>query len=124
MNLKRLAAAAFIAFAAPAVAQSSPALSQARQAGAIGERFDGYMGVVAGTSEEVRRQVGAVNIRRRTLYIGLASRRRVTVDAVGIATGCELLRGVKVGEAYMLADGTWRRRAPGEAPPVPEYCAS
>ena len=124
MTLSRLAVAAFIAVAAPAAGQSSPALSVARQAGIAGERFDGYMGLAAAASEEVRRQVGAVNIRRRSLYTGLASRRRVNVDAVAVAAGCELLRSVKVGESYMLPDGQWRRRAAGQAPAVPDYCAS
>ena len=124
MTLWRLAAAACIAFAAPAAAQSSSALSSARQAGLVGERFDGYMGIASSASEEVRRQVGAVNIRRRSLYTGLASRRRVNVDAVAVAAGCELLRSVKVGEAYMLPDGQWRRRTAGQAPAVPDYCAS
>ena len=124
MTLSRLAVAAFIAVAAPAAGQSSPALGVARQAGIVGERFDGYMGLAAAAPEEVRRQVGAVNIRRRSLYTGLASRRRVNVDAVAVAAGCELLRSVKVGESYMLPDGQWRRRAAGQAPAVPDYCAS
>jgi uncharacterized protein len=33
-----------------------------------------------------------------------------------------LLAGVSVGEAYMLAEGGWRRRAPGQSPPIPNYC--
>ena len=50
-------------------------------------------------------------------------RRNVTPDAVAIAAGCELLAKVQVGEVYMLNDGVWRRRAPGQPPPVPAYCA-
>jgi hypothetical protein len=111
------------AFAAsPAMAQS-PAFESAVQAGAIGERYDGYMGFVGTPSPELRRQLAAVNLRRRNLYIELSTRRNVTAQVVGVATGCELLGRLGVGEAYMLKDGVWRRRAAGEPPPQPDYCA-
>jgi uncharacterized protein YdbL (DUF1318 family) len=114
--------AALLAAAAPAVAQDSPVIVQARQAGIVGERYDGYLGYSATAGERVRRQVGEINIKRRSLYTGLAVRRRATVQEVGIAAGCELLRGVKVGEIYMLSDSVWRRRAAGQPEPVPSYC--
>ena len=107
---------------APAAAAQGPAMAAARQAGTVAERFDGYLGHSANASAAVRRQVGAVNIRRRSLYTGLASRRQVTVQEVGITAGCELLADVKVGESYVLGDGVWRRRAPGQGAPVPSYC--
>ena len=88
----------------------------------VGERYDGYMGYTGAASSDARRQVGAVNITRRSLYSGLSARRGATVQEVGIAAGCQLLRDVKVGESYMLNDGVWRKRAPGEAAPVPSYC--
>ena len=115
-----LVALAMIA-AAPAVAQS-PGFAAAIEAGQVGERFDGYMGFVNTPSAEVRRQVAAINLRRRNLYIELAARRNVTPEAVGIATACELLGRVGIGEAYMLKDGARRRRAAGEAAPLPAYC--
>jgi len=107
--------------AAPAAGQS-PGLASAIGAGQVGERFDGYMGFVNVPSGEVRRQVAAINLRRRNLYIELAARRNVTPEAVGIATACELLGRVGIGEAYMLKDGAWRRRAAGQPAPVPDYC--
>ena len=107
--------------AAPAAGQS-PGLASAIGAGQVGERFDGYMGFVNVPSGEVRRQVAAINLRSRNLYIELAARRNVTPEAVGIATACELLGRVGIGEAYMLKDGAWRRRAAGQPAPVPDYC--
>lgn len=121
--LRFFAAASLLAVAAPAPAQISPAVVAARQAGIVGERFDGYLGFAATPSSEVRRQVGAINIRRRSLYTGVAMRRNVNVQEVGIAAGCELLAGIAVGEAYMLSDGVWRKRAAGQAASVPAYCA-
>jgi hypothetical protein len=111
-----------LAVVAPAAAQTNPAIAAARQAGVVGERYDGYLGYSATASAAVRRQVGAVNIRRRSLYTGLATRRNVNPQAVGIAAGCELLAEVRVGEIYMLNDGVWRRRGGGQPAPVPGYC--
>jgi len=107
---------------APAVAQSSAVVASARASGTVGERFDGYLGFVAQPSRALRTQVDAINIRRRSLYSSLALRRSVTPQDVGIAAACELMRRVAVGEAYMLNDGAWRRRGPGQAAPRPDYC--
>lgn len=110
------------AIAAPAGAQTYPDLAAARRAGQVGERFDGYLGYASTPSPLVQRQAAAINIRRRALYSALAARRGATTHAAGIATGCELLASLPVGEAYMLSDGVWRRRRVGEPAPRPQYC--
>ena len=119
-----LAAVAFAAIGAAPAPQNPAVVAAARQAGVIGERYDGYMGFVATPTAEMRRQVGAVNLRRRTLYIGLAARRGVSPSVVGIATACELLPRIAAGEYYMLSDGVWRRRLAGQAVALPSYCGS
>jgi len=119
MRLSFLAAAAL---AAAPVAAQSPALSQAIAAGQVGERYDGYMAVVGSPSPELRRHVNAVNLRRRNLYIQLSTKRNVTPELVGMATGCQLLSQLAPGEAYMLSDNVWRRHAAGETVPLPDYC--
>ena len=116
-----LAALALLAGAAPALSQPV-AIAQAIQAGQVGERYDGYMGFVVPPSPEVRRQVAAVNLRRRNLYIELAGRRNVNPAVVGVATGCQLLRQLSPGEAYLLSDGVWRRWTPGQPAPLPQQC--
>lgn len=113
---------AAFALAVPSAAQAPSALAEARRAGIVGERFDGYLGTAQTASEAIRRQVAAVNIKRRSLYVGLAARRRVTPETAGYATGCELLSRLRPGEAYLLQDGVWRRRKPGEPPPSPSHC--
>ena len=106
--------------AVPATAQT-PAVDAARAAGVIGERYDGYVGVAATASPAVRSQVAMINIQRRSLYSRLAASKGVSPSDVGITAGCQLLSRVGVGEAYMWADGAWRRRAPGRSA-VPDYC--
>ena len=110
-----------VAVAPPVLAQS-PALDAARASAAIGERYDGYIGIAQPVSPQVRGQVATTNIRRRSLYSSLASRKGVSPQEVGITAGCQLLARVGVGQSYLLADGGWRRRAPGQAAPVPSYC--
>jgi uncharacterized protein YdbL (DUF1318 family) len=119
-----LAAIALVAFTTPASApaQDPAAIVAARRAGLIGERFDGYVGVVnPNASAELRRQVAALNIRRRSLYSNLAARKGVSPEEVGITAACSLLRRIGVGEYYLLGDGGWRRVTAGQSP-VPSYC--
>ena len=116
------AMAAALSLAAPLAAQNTPTVTVGLASGAVGERFDGYLGYVTAVSPALRRQVDAINIRRRTLYSNLAARRGVSPQDVGVTAACELLRRVDVGQAYMLGDGQWRRRAAGQAAPVPDYC--
>jgi len=107
--------------AVPAAAQT-PAIDAARASGAVGERYDGYVGVAAPVSAAVRSQLTSINIQRRSLYSRLAASKGASPRDVGITAGCQLLARVSVGEAYMLGDGVWRRRAAGQSAPVPDYC--
>jgi uncharacterized protein YdbL (DUF1318 family) len=117
-----LLAFASLAVPASAPAQDPAAILAARRAGLIGERYDGYVGVVnANASAELRRQVAALNIRRRSLYSSLAARRGVSPEEVGITAACSLLRRVGVGEYYLPGQGGWTRVVAGRSP-VPDYC--
>ena len=122
--MKRLviAATAALCAAAPASAQSSPAIRAAKAAGQVGERYDGYLGHASYLPATVRREVEAVNIRRRAHFTNLAAAKGVSPQDVGITAGCLTLGSVQVGEAYLLADNVWRRRAAGQSAPVPTYC--
>lgn len=112
-----------LAIPASAPAQDPAAIIAARHAGLIGERYDGYLGLAsANVSAELRRQVGAVNIRRRALYSNLAARKGVTPEEVGITAACSLLRRVAVGEYYLADQGGWRRLGSGQSA-VPSYCS-
>ena len=121
MSHCRLLAAALLAAAAPAAAQTA-AVDAARNAGAIGERFDGYIGIVSIVSPAVRSQLASINIQRRSLYSRLAASKGVSPQDVGITAGCQLLARVGVGQSYMLTNGAWRRRGAGQPAPVPDYC--
>jgi uncharacterized protein YdbL (DUF1318 family) len=118
--MRRLLLVGGLLLGASAAAQT-PDVDAARAAGIIGERYDGYIGVQGVASAALRSQVARINIQRRSLYSKLASSKGASPQDVGIAAGCQLLARVGVGEAYMLADGTWRRRAAGQSA-IPDYC--
>jgi uncharacterized protein YdbL (DUF1318 family) len=116
---RALIVAAAVTTAVPAMAQRLP---DAIASGVVGERFDGYMGFATAPTPDLRRHVNAINIKRRNLYIGLASGKNANAELVGMTAGCELLAGLAVGQAYMLEDGIWRRRTPGQPAPQPAFC--
>ena len=122
MRLALLIAGA-VMLATPGSAQESASVMQARGAGLIGERFDGYLGFVTRPSEALRRQVNSINIRRRALYANLARRKGVSTEEVGITATCTLFTRIPVGGYYLTSDRGWLRRGAGQAAPRPSYCA-
>ncbi len=106
----------------PGSVTAQDAVIAARTSGIVGERYDGYLGVVGMLTPSLRSQVAAINIKRRALFSDLAARRGVTAQDVGVAAACTLLGRIAVGEVYQLSDGEWRRRASGETAPRPAYC--
>ena len=123
MRFAAFAAFLAMAVAVPALAQMSAQIRSAKAAGQVGERYDGYLGMASGASLAVRREVEAINIRRRSHYSNLATAKGVSPQEVGITAGCLTLSAVAVGEPYLLADNVWRRRRPSDAAPAPSYCA-
>ena len=111
-----------VMLATPGNAQDSALIVQARGAGVIGERFDGYLGFVATPSEALRRQVNSINIRRRALYANLARQKGVSTEEVGITATCTLFMRIPVGGYYLTSDRGWLRRGAGQAAPRPSYC--
>lgn len=116
-----LLAALGLAVPASAPAQDPATIIAAKRAGQIGERFDGYLGYVITPSAGLRRQVDAVNIRRRSLYYRLAASKGVSPQEVGITAACSLLRRLAPGEFYLQGQGGWQRYAPGQSA-APSYC--
>jgi uncharacterized protein len=64
--------------------------AQLRATGLVGEQADGYLGLVGSASADIRAQMDAVNIQRRSYYTQLAARRSATIEEVARSTACEL----------------------------------
>ena len=124
MSRMALLAASLLAIAMPGGAQvpAGQAVAEAKNRGLVGERYDGYVGLVAETGSMLRHQVQSINILRRSLYSRFAIARSVTPADVGITAGCQLLATVGVGERYYAPNNSWHQRRPDEPALVPDYC--
>lgn len=104
--LTALGATSFI----PASA-GGPVIEQAQADGLVGERIDGYLGLVdPNAAPDIRRRVNEINAQRRTLYGQLARREGVPVEQVARLTGEKQIQNAARGEFVMRDDGRWTRK--------------
>jgi uncharacterized protein len=86
-------------------------LDDAKAAGLVGERIDGYLGVVdSGASADVKALVEQINAERRAKYAEIAQKQGAPVQAVAQIAGEKLIQRAGGGEYVMGADGQWRRK--------------
>src|SRR5690348_18333550 len=88
-----------LALSAPALAQRDPAYQAARSAGQVGEKPDGYLGVVGSQSPAVQSMVSDLNIRRRENYAQKAQEQGVTLQEYAMTQGCILISRTQIGRA-------------------------
>lgn len=96
--------------AAPAQAQRDPAYAAARAAGEVGEKMDGYLGIVGNETAQLRRLVNDINIKRRALYSQKARASNATLEEYALAAGCQAILATTPGEKYQAPDGSWQTR--------------
>ena len=97
-------------FAAPALAQRDPAYASARASGKVGEKMDGYLGIVGAETPELRRIVDDINIKRRAVYSQRAQANNATLEEYAITAGCQAILATSAGEKYQAPDGSWQTR--------------
>ena len=117
-----LALAGAMLTAGAAQAQRDPAYAAARSAGQVGEKMDGYIGVVGGSNSTLQRLVDDINIKRRALYTQQAQAQSATVVEYAFTSGCVNIQRTVPGEMYQSADGSWKKRtaaAPDRDPRCP-----
>jgi uncharacterized protein YdbL (DUF1318 family) len=110
------AAMALTALAAPALAQRDPAYEAARQSGKVGEKPDGYLGIVGGADASLKQVVDDINIKRRALYAQKAQAANATLEEYALTAGCLAISRTAAGEKYMTPQGAWQTRT--SAPPI------
>ena len=101
--------------ATPAFAQRDPAYEAARSSGKVGEKPDGYLGVVGGADVSVKKLVDDLNIKRRALYAQKAQAANATLEEYALTAGCLAIARTSPGEKYQAPDGSWQTRT--SAPP-------
>lgn len=99
-----------------AYAQRDPAYAEARSSGKIGEKMDGYLGIVGGATADIQRLVNDINIKRRAVYAEKAQAANATLEEYALTAGCLAIARTKSGEKYQAPDGTWQTRT--SAPPL------
>ena len=86
-------------------------LERAKGQGLVGEKADGYVGiVVAETNSLVQALVNGVNAKRRAAYEEIAKKNGTSVDAVALLAGEKLVERAAKGEWVTDANGVWRKK--------------
>lgn len=99
--------------AAPASAQRDPAYQAARDNGQVGEKMDGYLGIVGASTPALQDMVDDINIRRRAVYAERAQSESATLEEYAFTAGCLAIARTTPGEMYQAPDGTWQQRGQG-----------
>lgn len=89
-------------------AQAGP-LEDAKRAGQLGERPDGYVGLPK-PAPEAQRLADEINAKRREAYGEIAKRNNAQPEAVGALTGARLIDQSPPGTWIMDSHGTWHRK--------------
>lgn len=110
------ALAALAMVASPALANRDPAYQAARSSGQVGEKMDGYLGIVGSASADVDKMVKDLNIKRKAVYTQGAQGSGVSVEEFAFGAGCKNIRDTAAGEKYQAPDGQWQTRT--SAPPI------
>ena len=108
--LRRLGAIALLAVSLSFGLTAGP-LDDAKAAGLVGERIDGYLGVVdSGAPTDVKQLVEQINAERQAKYAEIAKQQGAPAQAVAQIAGEKLIERAGSGEYVMGADGQWRRK--------------
>jgi uncharacterized protein len=112
MPRRRLLTCAGIALLlALAVPAASIELEAAKRDGLIGEKADGFVGIVVKQpSADVRALVDSVNAKRRATYQEIAKKNGTPLDAVAAVAGEKLIQRATTGEWVTDAQGTWYQK--------------
>ena len=107
----RIGIAALLAVALLAVPSGSVLADQlgaAKKAGSVGERPDGYLGVVdKNAGPEVKALVEEINQKRREKYTAIAKKRGTKVKAVAALAGEKWIEKTPSGQYVMTSSGKW-----------------
>ncbi len=86
-------------------------LAEAKARGWVGERIDGYLGIVTPDAPAaVRKLVEEVNAKRRKAYEEIARKNGVPVEAVAVIAGRKAIEKTPSGQYVMGEDGRWHRK--------------
>lgn len=85
-------------------------LAGAKSAGFVGEKPDGYLGIVKNAPPDVHKLVQNINSKRRAKYLSIAKKNNQELRVVESLVGKKLINGTKPGNYYMNQDGKWAKK--------------
>lgn len=92
----------------PAWAQAM-SLDQAKSKGLVGEKLDGYLGVVSNAAG-VQQLVDQVNLQRKQLYKDIAAKNGIPVSAVEQLAAKKAIEKAASGEVVQSPGGGWVKK--------------
>ncbi len=106
-----MAAVAVALLLAPSLPAWALSLAEAKAKGWVGERADGYLGLVDPNAPAAAKAlVEEVNAKRRKAYEAIAEKNGVPVEAVAAIAGEKAIAKTPPGQYVMGPDGKWRRK--------------
>ncbi len=100
----------FALLAVPAGVALADPLGDAKRVGSVGERPDGYLGVVGNASPQVTALVQDINGKRRQKYSAIAKKNGTDVATVAALAGAKIVANAAPGEYVMSSSGQWVRK--------------
>ncbi len=84
-------------------------LSQAKQQGLVGEMPNGYLGVVV-NSTEAKSLVADINRKRKSIYMNLARKNKITMQQVTALAGEKAIAKTQSGNLIKNSAGQWVKK--------------
>ncbi|WP_168204029.1 YdbL family protein [Aliikangiella coralliicola] len=97
----------FLAFSSSVIASE---LTAPKKAGIIGERFDGYVGIIKNASPEIKALVKNVNNKRKERYKAIAKKRKQSLQTVQQIAGESALKKTVKGNYIFLKSKGWVKK--------------
>ena len=87
------------------------AKAKAKKAGWIGERPDGYLGLVKpDTPDAIKKLVQEINAKRRERYLDIAKKNGSKLEAIQLIVGAKLIKRARPSDYFMNSAGKWIKK--------------
>lgn len=107
-NLFGIITCIFLFSASPVFAFS---LEEAKNSGYVGEKQDGFLGVIKTDAKgEIASLVAEINAKRKAMYKKLAKKTGTDLQAVGKVTANKVIGKMLSGQYYMNGSGSWVKK--------------
>jgi uncharacterized protein len=90
-------------------AASGLSLEEAKTKGLVGEKPNGYLGVVTPGSQEAHALTNEVNAKRRQAYQDIAARNKTQLESVEALAGQKAIQNTQAGH-FVEGPGGWTRK--------------